>query len=114
MSETAEPGEVPDGAAVMPEIPAELGVHPLLLAILHATVFLDGSEDKVVDPDAAGEALEYLAAYLQRLEGADLRRVKEDLLVLTAYGKDQGWPKQQVRFFKDFLSNYGVGEEGEA
>jgi hypothetical protein len=113
MSEPAEPSEVPEGAAVMPAIPAELAVHPLLLAILHATVFLDGSDDKVVDPDAAVEALEYMATYLQRLEGADLRRVKEDLHVLTAYGKDQGWPKQQQRFFKDFLANYGVGEEGQ-
>ena len=32
--------EVPEGAAVFPEIPAELGVHPLLLAVLHAVVFL--------------------------------------------------------------------------
>ena len=28
--------EVPNGAAVFPLIPAELGVHPLLLAVLHA------------------------------------------------------------------------------
>ncbi len=106
--------EVPEGAAVLPEIPAELGVHPLLLAAVHATVFLDGSEDDVVDPAAAAEALEYLAGYLQRLRGDDLRRVKEDLQVLAAYAKDQDWPKQQVRFFKEFLSNFGVGEEGKA
>ena len=36
--------ETPDGAAVFPLIPAELGVHPLLLAVLHAYVFLDGSD----------------------------------------------------------------------
>ena len=53
--------EVPDGAAVFPEIPAELGVHPLLLAVLHAFVFLDGSDDGVVNPAAADEAMEYLA-----------------------------------------------------
>src|SRR5918911_1446740 len=105
-----EADEVPEGAAVMPEIPAELGVHPLLLAVLHATVFLDGSEDEVVDPDAAAEALEYVAAYLQRLRGDDLRRVKEDLHVLAAYAKDQDWPRQQARFFKEFLSNFGIGE----
>ena len=34
--------EVPEGAAVFPTIPAELGVHPLLLAVLHAVVFLEG------------------------------------------------------------------------
>ena len=37
MSEEAE-NEVPAGAAVLPEIPAELGVHPLLLAVLHTVV----------------------------------------------------------------------------
>jgi hypothetical protein len=109
------PGEwVPKGAAVLPEIPAELGVHPLLLAVLHAVIFLDGSEDEVVDPDAAVEALEYLATYLQRLSGPDLRRVQEDLLALAAYGKQQGWEKQTVRFFKEFLANFGIGEEGKA
>jgi hypothetical protein len=115
MADDEGPGEwVPDGSAVMPEIPAELNVHPLLLAVLHATVFLDGSEDDVVDPDASVEAMEYMATYLQRLGGADLRRVKEDLQVLIAYAKDQDWPKPQVRYFKEFLSNYGIGEEGKA
>jgi hypothetical protein len=106
--------EVPEGTAVMPEIPAELNVHPLLLAVLHATVFLDGSEDEVVDPDAAAEAMEYMATYLQRLRGAELRRAMEDMQVLAAYAKDQDWPKQQARFFKEFLSSFGVGEEGKA
>ena len=106
--------EVPDGAAVMPEIPAELNVHPLLLAVMHATVFLDGSEDEIVDPDAGAEALEYMAGYLQRLKGADLRRLQEDIQVLIAFARDQEWPKQQVRFFKEFLSMYGIGEEGKA
>ena len=106
--------DVPEGAAVMPEIPAELNVHPLLLAVLHATVFLDGSEDDVVDPDAAAEAMEYMATYLQRLTGPELRRVKEDLQVLAAYAKEHEWPKPQVRFFKEFLSSYGIGTEPEA
>jgi hypothetical protein len=106
--------DVPEGAAVMPEIPAELNVHPLLLAVLHATVFLEGSEDDVADPDAAAEALEYMATYLQRLTGPELRRVKEDMQVLIAYAKDQDWTKPQVRFFKEFLASYGIGAEGEA
>ena len=90
----AEPGEVPDGAAVFPEIPAELNVHPLFLAVLHAVVFLAGSDDAIVQPDAGEEALQSLADYLQRLSGPDLRRVNEDVAVLLAYAKKQGWPKQ--------------------
>jgi hypothetical protein len=112
MAEEGPGGWVPEGAAVLPEIPAELGVHPLLLAVLHAVVFLDGSEDEVVDPGAAAEALEYIATYLQRLSEPDLRRVQEDALALAAYGKEQGWDKQTVRFFKEFLEHFGVGEEG--
>ncbi|MBY0522514.1 MAG: hypothetical protein K2R98_03915 [Gemmataceae bacterium] len=107
--------EVPEGAAVFPLIPAELGVHPLLLAVLHAVVFLDGSAEAIVDPDAADEALQHLATYVQRLSDADLRRVREDLLALGSHAKQQGWPKQEIRFLKDFLANFGTaGEEKEA
>ena len=106
--------EVPEGAAVFPLIPVELNVHPLLLAVLHAVVFLDGSEESVVHPDGAVEALEYLATYLQRLDGEELRRVREDLQCLTAYAREQQWPKQMVRFLKTFLTEFGVGPDAEA
>ena len=105
-----EHGEVPDGAAVFPEIPAELGVHPLLLAVVHCTVFLAGSDDAIVQPDASEEALQYVADYLQRLDGPDLRRVREDVTSLAAYAKQQGWPKQLQHFLKTFLADFGVGE----
>jgi hypothetical protein len=105
---------VPKGAAVLPQIPAELGVHPLLLAVVHAVIFLDGSDEEVVDPDAAVEALEYTAAYLQRLSGSELRRVQEDLQALAAFARQEKWPKQHIRFFKEFLSNFGIAEKEEA
>jgi hypothetical protein len=104
-------GQVPEGAAVLPLIPPELGVHPLLLAVLHAVVFLDGSDDDIVNADAATEAMEYLATYLQRLEGAELRRLREDLECLAAYARQQGWPKQMVRLFQEFLEDFGIGAE---
>jgi hypothetical protein len=110
-----EPGDfVPKGSAVLPQIPAELGVHPLLLAVLHAVIFLDGSDEDVLDPDAAVEALEYMAVYLQRMNGVELRRVQEDLHALTAFARQEKWPKQHIRFFKEFLSNFGIGEKEEA
>jgi len=102
------PDEAPDGAAVFPLIPAELGVHPLLLAVLHAFVFLEGSEDAVVNGAAAAEAMEYLAGYVQRLSGNDVKRVKEDLQTLIGFAKHEKWPKQQVRFLQDFLSDTGI------
>jgi hypothetical protein len=107
MAGAADP-EVPEGAAVFPLIPPELGVHPLLLAALHAAVFLDGSDEAVVHPDAAAEALEYFATYLQRLEGRDLARAKEDVQTLLAFAKQQKWGKSEVRFLKDFLKTFGV------
>src|SRR3954454_18464317 len=101
-ADPSEEGQVPEGAAVFPLIPAELGVHPLLLATLHAVVFLSGSDDEVVHPDAAEEALEYLAGYLQRLEGPARDRVREDLLALRAFAAQEKWPKQLQQFLKTF------------
>ena len=103
-----EADEVPDGAAVFPEIPPELGVHPLLLAMLHAYVFLDGSDAAVVNPEASSEAMEYVALYLQRLSGAELTRAREDLDTLVGYAKEQKWPKQYMVFLKSFLADNGV------
>ncbi len=108
----AEPtdDETPDGAAVFPMIPAELGVHPLLLAVLHSYVFLEGSAPEVLHGDVAEEAMQYLATYIQRLTGADLQRVKEDLQTLVGYAKHEKWPRQQIRFLQDFLAENGAGD----
>jgi hypothetical protein len=111
MTEESE-RDVPEGAAVLPLIPPELGVHPLLLAVLHAVVFLDGSEEDIVDPLAATEALEYLAGYLQRLPESERQRLREDLECLAAYARQQGWSRLTVRFFKEFLDDYGLGSKG--
>ncbi|HVK18530.1 MAG TPA: hypothetical protein VM533_16465 [Fimbriiglobus sp.] len=103
--------DAPEGAAVFPLIPEELGVHPLLLGVLHAYVFLEGSEPTVLHPSAA-EPLNVRHQILHRLlGGAELRRVKEDLHALVGYAKHEKWPKQQVRFLQDFLKENGV--EGE-
>jgi hypothetical protein len=109
MSEPTE-DESPEGAAVFPMIPAELGVHPLLLAVLHAYVFLEGSDPHVLNGTVAEEAMEYLVSYLQRLSGADLQRVREDFATLAAFAKSEKWPKQQVRFLQDFLKDNAIGE----
>ena len=102
------PAETPDGAAVFPMIPEELGVRPLLLAVLHAYVFLEGSDEVVLNGRAAEEGMEYIATYLQRLTGSELRRAKEDMVTLIGFAKSEKWPKQQVRFLQDFLEENGV------
>lgn len=105
--------EVPEGAAVFPEIPAELGVDPLLLGVVHATVFLAGSTDDVVHPTAADEAVERMGEYLRRLDGERLRRVREDIACLVGYARQQKWPRQMVQSLKSFLRDFGVGAEEE-
>ena len=66
MADANPPGETPEGAAVFPLIPAELGVHPLLLAALHAYVFLEGSDAGVLDPAVAEEAMTLPTASIAR------------------------------------------------
>jgi hypothetical protein len=105
------PSDGAEGAAVFPLIPAELQVHPLLLALLHAMVFIDGSTEEIIDPDAADEAMQYLVTYLQRLEGRVLASVREDIQCLLDFAKQEGWPKQQQTFLKAFLTDYGIGEK---
>ncbi len=100
--------EAPDGAAVFPLIPPELGVNPLLLAVLHAYVFLEGSEEVVLNGAVAEEAMHYLVTYLQRLTGSELKRLREDLSTLATFAKSEKWPKQQVRFLQEFLTDNGI------
>jgi hypothetical protein len=42
------------------------------------------------------------------LTGSDLRRVKEDFVTLAGFAKSEKWPKQQIRFLQEFLSENGV------
>ena len=105
----ADESEVPEGAAVFPLIPEELGVNPLLLAVLHAIVFVDGSTEDVVAPDAAEEAMQYVATYLRRLSGPPLQRAREDVEALLGFARQEKWPRAQVEFLKGFLTDFGVG-----
>ena len=113
MSEEEE-CEVPDGAAVFPLIPDELGINPLLLGIIHATVFLAGSTKNIVNPEAADETLGRFAEYLQRLDGERYRAVREDLDCLVRFAKQEKWPKQMVVTLQSFLEDFGIGGENEA
>ena len=114
MADDFEEPEGAEGAAVFPLIPAELGINPLLLAAMHAVVFLVGSSEEVVEPSAGEEALQYLITYLQRLSGPQLQRVKEDIATLLEFARKDGWPKQDTHFLKTFLAELGIGGETKA
>jgi hypothetical protein len=111
---TKEHDQVPEGAAVFPEIPAELGVNPLLLALVHATIFLAGSEEKIVEANAADEALQYMASYLHRLSGPQLQAVREDMDVLVRFARQEKWPPTLADALRSLLADLGVGEEENA
>ena len=113
MSDEAE-REVPEGAAVFPLIPADLGVHPLLLGVVHAAVFLSGSSEEIVHPAAADEALDRLADYLQRIKGPDLNKVREDMNALTSLARQEKWPKELIQALMSMLDALGISgkEEG--
>ncbi|MSQ95662.1 MAG: hypothetical protein EXR98_14030 [Gemmataceae bacterium] len=102
--------DLPEGAALFPLIPVELGIHPLLLATLHAIVFFDGSDVAIVNEDAANASLTYIATYLQRLQGPDLKRIREDMDCLIAFGKEEGWPNEELQFLKGFLQEFGISQ----
>ena len=105
------PGKwLPKAAFVMPEVPASLGVDPLVLAVVHADVFLQLSEDEAVDPDAAVEASESVGAYLRRLPKGRTDAFKSDIRKLAAYARKQKWPEEAVGFIEDYWEN-AVGDE---
>ncbi len=106
------PGEwVDKTACVMPTIPEELGIDPILSGLLHHAAFLELSADDTVDPDWAVEAMEHVGAYLQRLKGSRAQGIQEDLDKIADYGKRHGWHDDLVEFIDNFLRYSGVAED---
>ncbi len=106
--------QVPEGAAVFPLIPAELGIDPVFLALLHAIVFVAGSTPEVIHPAASDETIQYMAEYLRRLDGDRLRRVNEDMACLIDFARQEKWPRQDIQSLKTLFADLGVEKEGEA
>ena len=97
-------------AFVMPLIPADLRVDPVVAALLHCTAFLELSGDEDVDPDWAVEAMEHVATYLQRLPPERIGAVSDQLASVRAYAEQQGAPQEFLEFVDGFLANFGVTE----
>jgi hypothetical protein len=104
--------EVPEGAAVLPLIPVELGINPLLLATLHAIVFMAGSAENVVNAAAGNEALDTIAAYLGRLNSTETRRIAEDVQCLLSYARQQNWSKEMVQSLTVLSGELGIDNKG--
>jgi hypothetical protein len=98
-------------SAMLPAVPEELGVDPLLLALLRCGSFLDLSGEEVVNAEIAGEVLEHVGMYVQRLSDARLDEIEAQLESLQSYAVEQGWSSDLIEFIRDFLYNCGLGEE---
>lgn len=96
---------------VMPLVPAELGIDPILLALLHCAAFLDLASEDLVDPEAAGDVLENLEAYVKRLSPERLNEIEHQLESLEQWAESAGWPDELVDFVADFLYSCGIGED---
>jgi hypothetical protein len=96
---------------MMPAVPEALGLDPLLLALLRCASFLDLTAEEGVNPELAGEVLEHVGMYIQRLPDERLDEIQSDLETLEAHAAEQGWPGDLVEFIRDFLYNCGLGED---
>lgn len=98
-------------AYVMPELPASLGVDPVVAALIHVASFLELSGDDAVDPDAATKAMEHLGFYLGRLPARKIAAIREQLDRIAAHAQAQGWDQEAVEFLAEFMTNFGLSDE---
>lgn len=105
--EEQEQGEGP----MMPDVPEDLDIDPLLVALLQCAAFLDFADDQIVHPDAAGEVLENVGLYVQRLPAERLDDIGDQLEILAEHGAAAGWSEDMVEFVREFLYNCGIGDD---
>jgi hypothetical protein len=104
------PGEwVEKDSYVMPDLPAELKVDPVVAALLHVSAFLELSQEATVDPGAAVEAMEHVGYYLEQLPAGQVEAVRAQVCRVAAYARKQKWGDEAVEFFAEYLDNFGVG-----
>ena len=96
---------------MLPVVPESLGIDPLLVALVQAAAFFDLADDDLIDPDAAGDVLEHIGLYVQRLPEERRAGVKADLEALSAHANAQGWPTWVAEFCGEFLYSCGIGED---
>lgn len=102
--------EIPglEGIALFPDIPQELGIDPLLESLLSMVVFITASDEDLVNPAAADEAFTHLQNVLSKLGDKRLARIREELVVIAGWVKDQGLGSEAVEFIENFLDEMGV------
>ncbi|MGE3806031.1 MAG: hypothetical protein AB7K24_15280 [Gemmataceae bacterium] len=108
MTEPDDFGDEPQGACVFQHIPDSVDADPLLLATIHALVFLQGSSADVVEPESADDAVGEMLGYLKRLKGKELDRLKAGLKNLSQFARQQKWKPDQIALFDEFIDVLGI------
>lgn len=96
---------------MLPVAPEGLELDPVLLALLQCAAFLDLSSDEDVRPEGAGDVLEHVGMYVQRLGDEELDELESQLDDLAEHGASAGWPEELVQFVASFLENCGIVTE---
>ena len=96
---------------VMPVIPEELAIDPVLLAMLHACAFFEISGDETVDPDWAVEAMEHMTFYLQRLTAPAIEELRIQFDRLTSHCEGNEYDPRFTDLVRNFLQYAGLHEE---
>ena len=96
--------EVPEGVALLPEVPDSLGLHPFSLAILDTVVFLTGTDEELMHQGAADEMFGRLIEHLNKLQPAEKQRFHDDLNKLGEYGRSNGWEADAITFLTEMAT----------
>ncbi|MEZ4219462.1 MAG: hypothetical protein R3B13_00945 [Polyangiaceae bacterium] len=99
---------------VLPVVPLALDIDPELLALLHMVAFLDLSDDDQMDPEAAGDALEHVGMYMQRLGPERIAAFGAQLDRLARHAASEGWLESQQELVQEFLRACGVDTDADA
>ena len=77
----------------------------LAKAIIGAVAFLEFSDDDIVDPDAAVQAMEDIAAALQKASPEELAALRAELDRELQAQVERGASEGVQNFYKQFLDN---------
>ncbi|MCA9626835.1 MAG: hypothetical protein KC766_04195 [Myxococcales bacterium] len=102
-----------EAAPELPEIPEELGLDPVLCALLHLAYFLDSVEEETLSAEHATPNLERVGLYVQRLDDEQLDELEAQLAELVEYAIAEKWSEDQREWLASFLEHCGIELEAE-
>ena len=98
-------------AFIMPLIPEELDIDPVLLALLHASTFVELSGNETVELQDAVRAMEYITYYLHRMPREQIRHIQSQLDRIVEFGKEHDLGHEFIEFVSAFLTNAFIDED---